>query len=163
MRQEVESGLLVYARTQEPQFFHMAKAKNLAHRLATGEIVCNLDADNYATAEFTQHLLTLFSATEDIVTHGSGGNGFYGRVAVTRNWFYKLGGYDECLNEGWGYDDSDFVARAKKAGLKEKELPPQFGQAVDHSDVERTALMLPSQKIMSQTLGLGAPDISKKL
>ena len=43
---EIKSGLLVYYRAEGYQRFFMAHAKNVAHRLARGEIVCNVDADN---------------------------------------------------------------------------------------------------------------------
>ena len=47
MMGHIESGRLVYYRTEEPQFFNFSHSRNVAMRLATGEIINNVDADNY--------------------------------------------------------------------------------------------------------------------
>ncbi len=140
MKREVESGRLIYARTTEPEFFHHAHAKNLAHRLATGDIVCNLDADNFATAEFTEHLLDLFSEHENTVTRGTV-TGYGGRVALPRFWFNRLGGYDEALVASWGYEDNDLYSRGKDMGLKTCDLPERFAKVLSHPDSERMVHM----------------------
>jgi hypothetical protein len=67
---QIESGKLVYGRTAEPRFFNMAHAKNVAHRLASGRIVCNVDADNFVSGEFTRWLLKLFASRQRIIARG---------------------------------------------------------------------------------------------
>src|SRR5581483_1771791 len=54
---QMDSGALVYYRLDHQASFFMAHAKNVAHRLARGEIVCNLDADNYTAIGFSEFLL----------------------------------------------------------------------------------------------------------
>src|SRR4051794_24309230 len=46
------SGLVRYYRTPRPARFHMSHAKNVAHQLAVGDVVCNLDADNILGSGF---------------------------------------------------------------------------------------------------------------
>jgi hypothetical protein len=128
---EIASGQLKCLRTTEPQCFHMAHAKNVVHRAASNDVVCNLDADNYVTAEFTAYLLNLFEQSESVIASGFGETGFFGRVALTKRWFERLGGYDENFH-GWGYDDEDLIARAQAMGLTVHQLPPQFETVIAH-------------------------------
>src|SRR5262245_43401291 len=51
-RHEMAVGRLKYFHTPDPRGFHMAKAKNLAHRLAGNEFLFNLDGDNFLSEEF---------------------------------------------------------------------------------------------------------------
>jgi hypothetical protein len=134
---EIKAGKLLYARTSEPRFFNMAHAKNIAHRLASGRIICNVDADNFVSAEFTRYLMRLFRESPRVVAHGVNIQSYWGRIAILKRWFEKLGGYDEDLGVRWGYEDSDFIARAKRLGLTELGLPKAFGESLPHSDVER--------------------------
>jgi hypothetical protein len=134
---EIKSGKLLYVRTTDPRFFNMAHAKNIAHRLAAGRIVCNVDADNFVSGDFTRYLVGLFAKSPRIVAHGVNIQSYWGRIAVLKRWFEKLGGYDEKLGVRWGYEDSDFIARGKRLGLKEVALPEIFGDALPHSDIER--------------------------
>jgi hypothetical protein len=120
----------------------MAHAKNLAHRLALGEIVCNLDADNYATPEFTDQLRRLFAAGDRQIVRGEGLAGYWGRIALTRRWFEELGGYDEEF-EGWGYEDTDLIMRGERLGMLVRSVPASFGKVVAHRDEERFAHMRP--------------------
>src|SRR5688572_31144005 len=48
----IESGRLVYARTVEPEWYEMAHSRNVAFKLASGQIVCNVDADNWTGPGF---------------------------------------------------------------------------------------------------------------
>ena len=134
---EIEAGRLVYGRTTEPRFFNMAHAKNVAHRLASGRIVCNVDADNFVSGEFTRWLLKLFAIRRPIIARGVNIQSYWGRIALLRRWFQRLGGYDEKLGVRWGYEDSDLICRALRLGLEVVSLPEAFGKALTHSDVER--------------------------
>ena len=60
----IENGTVKYFLTKDPAHFHMAKAKNLAHRLATGQILVNLDADNYLGKNNAFYLNYLYSKKE---------------------------------------------------------------------------------------------------
>jgi len=64
MMDHILSGRVSYYRTTEPKYFSMSHSRNIAYKVAKGEIVNNLDADNYTvykknqTAEhpYNQHL-----------------------------------------------------------------------------------------------------------
>lgn len=135
----LDSGRLVYHRTEKPKLFHMANAKNMSHQLATGDIVCGLDADNFTNRNFAYYIN--FVANQDMniigapVWDDSGAHlsDFGGRMFISKNNFTKLGGYDEQF-VGWGYEDLDFKHRAMEEGLKIKKIPLYFLKCIQHSD-----------------------------
>jgi len=123
--------------------FHMATAKNVAHRLSHGAFVFSLDADNFFLPEdlaaVQEHLVrhpgavlhqttgpapmrhSLWSKYE--VLSGSRQyhdepptwNGSSGRIGITREAFERVNGYNENFI-GMGMDDIDFLIRSMKAG-----------------------------------------------
>jgi predicted glycosyltransferase involved in capsule biosynthesis len=134
MHQYLECGILKYYKTNEPEYFQMSHAKNTAHKLASGDILCNLDADNFLSVEFIETILKLFEKEEQIVIYGTGGAN--GKVCVTRDNFLKLGGYNEQF-EGWGVEDLDFLRRASAfLELKQAELW-QFDWNITHDNEDR--------------------------
>ena len=110
--------------------FHCSHAKNLAHVLAEGRVVCNLDIDNFLHPDSIKELLGL---KEGVVLHGLdptpilrfvigakpriGSNGSHGRISMTRATFVRLRGYDEAM-ERMGYQDVDLLRRATVRGMK---------------------------------------------
>jgi GT2 family glycosyltransferase len=112
MSGHVESGKLVYARTTEPKWYHMAHSRNVAFKLATGEIVCNVDADNWTGPGFATALNRLANEKPERAVFVKGWRLLRGRVGLYRKeWLELLGGYDESLT-GYGHDDRDLVDRS---------------------------------------------------
>lgn len=131
----LESGVLKYFRTEDPESFHMSHAKNMAHRLATGDVLCNLDSDNFLGQGFSRYLERVFTAYPDAIINPSvrvskffspDERGFFGRLAIARKHFETLHGYDEHLHDpdsaNWGGEDTDFMYRAKGMGLKHMRI-----------------------------------------
>ena len=50
LQDSIARGKVTYAREFRSKTFHASKAKNLAHKLAKGRFVINLDADNFIGA-----------------------------------------------------------------------------------------------------------------
>lgn len=132
----IKSGKLRYFYTDQPETFHVSIAKNLAHRLGTGNILMNLDGDNYISEAHVEDLIKLFNKEHNIFVHGifypnwfrklirnEGHNGSYGRIALQNNIFFDLNGYDEDLFP-IGYEDNDLINRLKKCGYK--KVTPQY-------------------------------------
>lgn len=112
MMAHVESGKLVYARTTEPKWFHMAHSRNVAFKMASGEIVCNVDADNWTGPGFATALNRLANERPERAVFVKGWQLIRGRVGVYRQeWIDLLGGYDENLLH-YGHDDRDLLDRA---------------------------------------------------
>jgi hypothetical protein len=117
----MEAGRLVYARAAA-KYYHCPKAKNLAHRVARGRLLVNLDADN-SNGRMRAVISRRFVSGDDIILQMDEGvqgdplRGTFGRICVPRYWFYRLGGYDEAF-EPIGHQDQDLIWRAKSIGLK---------------------------------------------
>jgi hypothetical protein len=47
--------------------FKWLRAKNIAHQIATGDIVCNLDADNYTGKDFAFYINLTCNQSMDII------------------------------------------------------------------------------------------------
>ena len=139
---EIAEARLKYVRLDWPRRFHRSHAKNVAHRAATGEILINLDADNIATAPYTTSVRCKFGQGFDVVSvdrtdpRVMGGGG--GRVAISRELFYRIGGYDETMS-GWGYEDVDFTLRASLAGGKMALVDAETLRFIKHEDRLRVA------------------------
>lgn len=140
MAQHIKAGLVLFAQAAGYKEFCMAHAKNMAHRLASGDIVCNLDADNFSGSDFAGYLAGHFTKGGQIIMRGEGPRGTGGRIALRRQDFVALGGYDERMTHGWGYEDCDLHERARGLGLKSVSIPAKspYLSVIRHSHAERT-------------------------
>lgn len=59
--------------------------------------------------------------------------GFAGRIAISKENFYRLGGYDESFT-GWGLEDADFFKRATRLKLKNRRIPSYFLRSLYNKD-----------------------------
>ena len=155
---EIASGRLRYARLDNEPHFKMAHAKNMAHRLATGDVLCSVDADNFIVPNFSRWLSDLFAKNSNSIV-GCGVitmtddlchkakrlcgakpkqlEGMGGRIAISRDAFERLHGYDEHYS-AWGGDDLDFMTRAIKAGFERVNLEdPYMGSVIHHDNSRR--------------------------
>ena len=144
----LENGTLVYARYPDAPYFHHAHAKNIAHRLATGDVVCNVDADNFTGKGFARYLAKEFAGGKHAFVHPSFSllkglpierSGISGRIALLRKDFIALGGYSETrFKKGWGGEDADFLMRALAFKLKPRPMfDLDYLNVVSHSNEER--------------------------
>ncbi|MBS1665342.1 MAG: glycosyltransferase family 2 protein [Bacteroidetes bacterium] len=141
LREWVKAGRLVYYRTTEPEWFRRSHSRNVAFRLARGEIVCNIDADNYTGEGFAQWIGAGFDFGGSVffTAAGSSDCGVLGRLCVRKSDFLAVGGFDEAL-EGYGFEDYDLFARLKRAGLRECPISePTYLRAISHTVGERVA------------------------
>jgi hypothetical protein len=116
----------------------MSHAKNVAHCLASGEIVCNLDADTFLSLAFVETVEQTFRHhPHEFLLQQTETCDLSGRIAISKANFMRLGGYNEELAYGWGYDDHDFRRRARMLGLQSVAFEPKSERAIPHSDIER--------------------------
>lgn len=139
---DIAEGRLIVYSFPEATRFNMAHAKNMAHRcgiLEGGEILVNLDADNFCGRGFDQYVRencledTYLSAKWDWKSFPRGCSG---RIVVTAQAFLKAGGYDEKYAD-WGPDDKDFEARLTKLGYINIAIAREFLDAIKHTDKMR--------------------------
>jgi predicted glycosyltransferase involved in capsule biosynthesis len=138
-------GIVRYLRTRQPKYFSAAHAKNIAHKNATGDVLCNLDCDNFVTRGFCELILKVFSQKPSILSSYSldifGNHGCCGKIAVTREIFYSVNGYDEqeSVNLGWGWDDVSFRYRAEMHNnIKPIYSDIRHNMVIGHNDSVRT-------------------------
>lgn len=159
----IASGKVKYYRTDEPEYFHMAHAKNVAHKLATGDIVCNLDADNFTGKGFASFLASLFKSNPRTLTHGHWkiSRGTTGRIVVLKKFFMLTRGYDERF-EGWGAEDLDFLARLTNLGLRPFLLEDKaFLKTLEHDKEESVRYMAPQFHDYRMTDALSVKKVAR--
>jgi glycosyltransferase involved in cell wall biosynthesis len=114
----IESGRVIYARTDEPTHFHMGHSRNIAFKLANGEIVCNVDADNWTSSGFAAALNRVANQRPERAVFTKSRQRVRGRVGFyKKEWEDLLGGYDESLTD-YGFDDMDLIHRALLQGFR---------------------------------------------
>lgn len=117
LMEHIESGRVVYYRTETPKFYSMTKSRNIAFKLASGDIVNNVDADNFVKEGFVDHLNIMANQFSEKVIFSKGKNLIRGRLGFWKHEFIDtLKGYDEKI-EDYGRDDHDLMYRALMAGF----------------------------------------------
>ena len=116
--------------------FHMARAKNIAHLHADNKIVCNLDADNWITAQFVSYIKGNIERQRILHASPAAFGGGAGRMVLYKDVFIKLEGYNEAFLT-WGYDVTEFLHRAREAKYTLKRIPHELLTFIEHGDNER--------------------------
>jgi hypothetical protein len=157
---EIESGRLALYQFRDAPKFHMAHAKNMAHRcglLHGAEILVNVDADNFTGEGFAHHIAAQCYSPEiflqamwnrwvpidgkkEWVSESPSGEfvppvpkGSNGRIVVSARAFLKAGGYNEKF-DSWGPDDKDFNIRIRRLGYAPKLIDSVFLETILHND-----------------------------
>lgn len=113
----IEDGTVAYYKTTDPEFYEMGHSRNMCYKLATGDIVNNVDADNFTGVGFASHINKLAEMQPENGVFAKGKRSMHGRLGLYREECIALGGYDEDLT-GYGYDDHWLLIRAMQTGKK---------------------------------------------
>ena len=155
----IEDGVVNYYKTTEPKYYQMGHSRNIAYKVAQGEIVNNVDADNYTGRGFVDAINLLAELSPKKAIFAKGKKMMHGRVGLYKKEFLELGGYDEDFI-GYGYDDHDLVIRAMMFGYKF-----MWWTGVPNGDFARR-IRTPRSKITKNMLHKNwkeTEDINKKL
>ena len=112
----IESGILNYYHTTEPEHYSMTHSRNVAFMLAQGDIVNNVDGDHYTNKGFVEHVNLLANQGYDYPMFMKGRQKNRGRIGLFKRHFKWLGGYDEDIKD-YGFDDEDLRLRALALGF----------------------------------------------
>lgn len=151
LRPYFDAGILKFARSDGHTKFRHSHAKNMAHALATGDFVCNVDADNFVGFGFTRYLRATFRRRPNVIVATNRldarlnlgvHKGSMGRIALSKANFDLLGGYDESPRfRGWSGEDSDLLIRAVRMFMRPVLIRERrFLRVVQHPDLDRVAL-----------------------
>ncbi len=139
----IKNGKVKFAREPTATSINRSHARNICMHLASGDIICNVDADNLTGRGFASYVNSqLGDHTNRFLSVDYRGKRFrdksvYGRLAVWKQHFMNVGGYDETMTS-YGYEDIDLVSRLSMIGLKNDFIEEQFLNAVDHPESMRT-------------------------
>lgn len=168
-RTAIDDGKLRFFDMLDEAPWHVAKAKNLAHRLARGDYMFNLDGDNLITPA---DLTPIRAARADGIgcRQGTGAlnDGTPGRIGTTREVFYRIGGYDEGLL-GVLVEDLDFIIRAEATGARFRRLGPPTHLPIQNDVAARLGQMITNRPVEDadlQTVGrinLRLANVRRKL
>lgn len=131
-KEEIDNKILKYTKVENRDFFCSKKSKNIAHKYSTGDILVNLDADNFLTDSVIKEIIKNFNENKNYLFHCGYNEGF---IVISRENFFKLGGYNEKMKD-WGFEDVDLVQRAYYllGGLTFKYLSDELVNRIEHSD-----------------------------
>jgi hypothetical protein len=143
---DLKAGRLTYWRTSGPNDFHFSHSRNMGARLASGKVLCLVDADNFTGQDFAFYVarnLRERSALVGCPMEGDqfvpdGDHGTCGRLAVGMKQFLDVRGYDEGMY-GWGYEDIDLFLRLQSSGAKCSPIKAAYLDCIQHDDEERYA------------------------
>lgn len=113
----INKGRLVYYREKTSRYYSFAHADNIAARLCTGDIICNVMADTFTGEGFSSYVNKTLTDRPASFIRCTEPGGAAGRICMRREHFLELGGYDEAL-EGWGGQDANLVFRAIAYGIE---------------------------------------------
>ncbi|WP_136468918.1 glycosyltransferase family 2 protein [Flagellimonas onchidii] len=160
----IKKGTLKYFKTEEPKYFLRSHSRNVVAKQTTGDIICNVDADNFIGKGFADYVNAQFHKDDNIfLSVNKNGNikDCYGRICMKRKDFMKLGGYDESM-KNYGFEDFDLVNRLKLLGLKNQFIDnKEFLTALNHDDDIRLENEYNSSGIQKIYLRYITPSVSE--
>ncbi|MEN0053137.1 MAG: glycosyltransferase family A protein [Mucilaginibacter sp.] len=140
----IEDKKVVYYRTAAPQNFHRSHSKNMLLRLAEGDVVCFIDADNFTGKGYANYINTILKNNQDAFVSTIGkrvtnnATDVLGRACCKRSDLLKIEGYDESMAD-YGMEDVDLANRLEILGKKRILLKkPEYLNAISHFNDERT-------------------------
>lgn len=148
LQSHIENKKLVFFEVTNEVRWNVARAKNLAHRLGTGNYLFNLDADNYITDEDVELIekvgkMGLYSHQWSETWE----DGSFGRIGIPKAIFQKIGGYDETLLP-MGGQDVDIIQRLAALKYRRAKLAAPQRTAVQNQQSDKIKeLIHPESKL----------------
>jgi len=143
----IAAGRLRFFEVLDEAPWHVAKAKNLAHRLARGDYLFNLDADNFILPEDLARIRA--ARAEGLGCRqgpGALNDGTPGRIGAPRAVFHHIGGYDEGLL-GMLVQDLDYIIRAEATGLRFRRLGAPARQPIQNDDTAKFGQLVSTRPV----------------
>lgn len=115
LSQYINDGIVKIISIEGKNVFDRSKTLNILGKSCQGELICNLDADNYLCLDFLFSIKKVFDENLNSIIHcrgrpKRGWRGIFGRIVYRKDYFLKIRGYDELMT-GYGEEDMDFLNR----------------------------------------------------
>lgn len=138
LSQYLDSAILKYYKTTASEHFKRSHSRNMAFKLASGDILCNVDADNFLGSEFAFFINETFQSNENIfMVPVFTKRDFMGRVCIRKEDFESMNGFDESM-QGYGFEDLELYGRLKAEGFVQFEYDdPSYLNFISHSHIDR--------------------------
>lgn len=172
----IRQGVLNFYRANGHTRYLPSHSRNVTFRLATGDIVVNVDADNYIGEGFARRINQcmamrkehIIAVSERFLRPHSTRLLLKGRFALYRNDLLALGGFDEDLDDQGGYSNEDLhlVLRAMMLGYRIVRFESRFVNnrietpepaRIKYMDVSGSysAIKAINEKIIGEKIGRG--------
>lgn len=146
----ISIGRVIYYKTNDPKSWSPSHSKNLAFKLATGDIVCSIWADYYTGVGFATYVNDTYQQDDNIVLtpidfyktkkNYSPPGDVLGKVCVKKNDFLKIEGFNERMDRH-GFEDYDFINRLEMIGVKRVLIENfEYLRYISHNNSERYSL-----------------------
>ena len=117
MMRYIDEGILIYYRTEGQKYYQLSHSKNVAFRLGSGDIVMNVDADNYLPNGFASLINKMANQIDEKVCFAADHHRLRGMLGFYKKDFVDtLGGYSEDIY-GYGPCDRDIYNRSVISGF----------------------------------------------
>jgi hypothetical protein len=139
MMDQIKTRRLIYIKNNQFKFFNRSHAKNIVTRFASGDIVCNVDADNFTGQNFAHFVNDHFHKDSNIFLIGSreGDGNVAGRVCTWKTDFETVRGYDERIVD-YGHEDNDLYNRLERHGRRRVKVENiEYLAAIKHDIGDR--------------------------
>lgn len=140
--QYIKSGRLVFYQEKTAKAWRPSHSRNVCALQATGDIICNVDADHFTGIGFDKACRELLPRNSPAIACAPSilrfiNGSTHGRIAMWKNQFKAIGGYDEELIYGWGAEDNDIFRRCRAAGYEVRHFQPKWLRHINHGEEER--------------------------
>lgn len=145
----IKQGRLTFYHTEQ-EFFQPNHSRNVTFRLARGDLVANVDSDNFTHSGYACRLNQCASVAnerllivpDNFLLPNTKRLKLKGRFCLYKKDIELLRGFDEELDIGFGNDDMNFVLRAMLAGFKMVRYESAFTEdRLDTTNSERVAMV----------------------
>ncbi len=165
----IQRGILSYYKTTEPLYFHRSHSRNMAFKLARGNIICNVDADSYIGDSFGEYVENNFAENKRLFICAGGiddnipSSDVGGKICFSKSDFLLLEGYDEDM-DNYGFEDFDFINRLEMLNITKKIIrEPKFLTFIGHEISERISEEFPYKNLMMPYINYINPFASQVL
>ena len=119
-------------RVDGKKYYHHSAANNLKIKYAETDYILALDAD----IKVVGNIFEMHDLEENVLQRGYGNikKGIFGVYIVQKKWFDLVGGYNEKMCYGWGYEDNDLYERLKRKGLVVKKIIGNMFKHIKHDN-----------------------------